>query len=108
MIASFAYVPADYPLTFVWLNVATRFVQGYGDSLTWTTCFSVINIIFKEDKAQKIGMAEAAQGIGDMCGPMVGAFLFSMVGYKFTFITYAIVFTAISGFCMYVLPDKLN
>lgn len=55
-----AYIPPDYPQTFVWTNTAIRFVQGYGDSLTWTTCFSVINIIFKDDKAQKIGMAEAA------------------------------------------------
>ena len=76
--------------------------------MTWTTCFSVINILFKDDKAQKIGMAEAAQGIGDMCGPMVGAFLYSVIGYKFTFITYAVVFTGIAASCFYVLPDRLN
>jgi hypothetical protein len=60
MTAFYAYIPEDYPLTFVWANTVTRFIQGYGDSLTWTTCFSVINLIFKEDKAQKIGMAEAS------------------------------------------------
>ena len=36
----------DQPATFIWSNVLVRFIQGYGDSLTLVTGYSVINQTF--------------------------------------------------------------
>lgn len=46
LLALLSYMPSDYPKTFVWANILVRFVQGYGDSLTFTTNFSLIGTIF--------------------------------------------------------------
>lgn len=53
-------------------------------------------------------MAEAAQGIGDMLGPIIGSMLYSLIGYKMTFMVYAGVFTIIVVFIYNILPWSLN
>ena len=75
-LALLGWVPADYPQTFVWANIATRFIQGYGDSLTLTTCYSIVALVYQDDKAEKIGITEATFGFGLMLGPPVGSIIF--------------------------------
>ena len=74
--AALGWVPADYPQTFVWGNIVTRFIQGYGDSLTLTTCYSIVALVFQDDKAEKIGITEATFGFGLMLGPPIGSIIF--------------------------------
>ena len=76
-----AYVPRDKPRMFIIANVVMRLIQGYGDSLTWTSCMSITNIIYSEDKAEKIAYVEMAVGFGTMAGPVIGAFIYSAIGY---------------------------
>ena len=79
--ALLAYIPPDQPKTFVWANIVIRFFQGYGDSLTWITAFTIISMTFQEDKAKRIGQAEAAQGLGEIIGPVIGSLIYGVAGY---------------------------
>jgi len=44
------YIPITHPNVFISLNVVLRFVQGYADSLTFSTCYSLIMITFEKNK----------------------------------------------------------
>ena len=85
-----------------------RFIQGYGDSLTLVTGYSVINLTFTDDRVSKIAMMEAAFGTGMIVGPSLGSFVYGMVGYQWTLYYFALqtfVFMTVS-FCF--VPSALN
>jgi MFS family permease len=75
------YVPAEYPTLFIILNVVLRFIQGYGDSLTFSACYSVIMQTFVTNKQLYISYAEVSFGIGSVVGPILGSVFYSSYGY---------------------------
>lgn len=75
------YIPNEYPTLFIVLNVILRFVQGYGDSLTFSACYSVIMQTFIINKQLYISYAEVSFGIGSVVGPILGSVFFSKYGY---------------------------
>jgi MFS family permease len=84
-----AYFPVDYPVSFLWYVIVVRLIQGYGDSLSLCCGYSVINLTFTDDRAEKIGMMEAAFGFGCIIGPSVGSMVFGAVGYEWTMYYFA-------------------
>ena len=103
-----SHLPVDQPSLFIGANFLTRFIQGYGDSLTLVTAFSVINLTFPTDRAAKIGMLEAAFGLGITMGPALGACVYGYVGYECTMYFFACQ-TAIFGVLNYFLiPPEID
>ena len=57
--------------------LAVRMTQGYANSLTVTTLYSIVSQNYKENKAVYIGYMEAACGVGLVLGPTIGSAIFS-------------------------------
>lgn len=78
------YFPEENHVAFLWFVIIVRLVQGYGDSLSLTCGYSVINLTFTDDRAEKIGLMEAAFGFGCIVGPSLGSLVNGAVGYEMT------------------------
>lgn len=76
--------------------------------MTLTTSYSIISLVFTEDKADKIGLCEATFGFGLMIGPPFGSLVFGMLGYEYTFYVFAAITTLCTILTASVLPNKLN
>jgi MFS family permease len=86
MIATFAlglisYIDYDKWGLFYAISILARFVQGYGDSLVFTTTFSIISLVFSDDKDKYISYLEAAIGFGLMSGPPLGSIIYGYLGF---------------------------
>lgn len=78
-------------VTFFLISCFTRFIQGYGDSLTISTSFSLIASQYPLEKAEYIGILEAATGFGLMIGPPIGSFMYGFFGYAWAFYVFSII-----------------
>ena len=70
--------------------LAVRMTQGYANSLTVTTLYSIVSQNYKENKAVYIGYMEAACGVGLVLGPTIGSAIFSFAKYQWTFYIFGI------------------
>ncbi len=60
------------------------------------------------EKETYIGYVEMALGVGDMIGPAVGSFMYALLGFSGTFLTFsAIIFLGII-FSVVMIPQSLN
>jgi MFS family permease len=103
-----ALIPYTRPGWFYFCSLATRFLQGYGDTLATTTALSLISTNFSEDKAKYIGYMEAAGGLGLMIGPSVGSFLYGYLNYAWTFYFLSICIGINLILLAIYTPNKLN
>ncbi|CAI2366897.1 unnamed protein product [Moneuplotes crassus] len=75
----------EVPSLVVFFCLVSRFVQGFTSSMIQTTCYSIISVIYKEKKQQYMGYYEGSQGFGWAIGPAIGAILYSLFGFHWTF-----------------------
>ena len=103
-----ARIPDYNASVFTAYVILMRAIQGFGESLQNTACFSVINLIFSEERIEKLAQTEAAFGLGMMIGPSIGSFVFGAVGYEYTFYFFAlqILLSMAQNAC--ALPESLN
>lgn len=47
-----------------------------------------------EERERAIGFLEVSNGIGILCGPLIGAMLYSLGGYHFPFMVFAFLYVA--------------
>ena len=64
-------------------------IGGIGGGLNSTCAMAIITSMFPNEKELYIGILEAAVGIGLLIGPLLGAFLYSVGGFKLPFWTVA-------------------
>ena len=68
--------------------ILSRAIQGTASTMIQTTLYSIITNSYPERQMEVIGYLQAAEGGGLILGPFVGAFLFMIGGYNFTFYGY--------------------
>ena len=86
-----SFYPAKAYVPFVVLTSAFRLVQGYGDSLIIAVSYSIVNIYFQTGKTYLIGYMETMQGLGLICGPLIGSVVYAGFGYRNTYYCFAAV-----------------
>ena len=70
--------------------------------------YSVITIIFTENREKYLGYGESAAGLGCMLGPVFGSVLNSAFSYFTAFLVFSVIL-AIAGLAAYfLLPETLN
>ena len=70
--------------------------------------FSILTIIFAENREKYLGYGETAAGIGLAIGPVIGSSIYSISGYLECFILFTILLFLNGLFCLYILPKSLN
>jgi MFS family permease len=88
--------------------VLARLVDGVGDSFVHTACFSIISIVFSDEKEKYIGRAESVIGFGLMIGPVLGSFVYAAFGYMHTFFFFVILEVMAVAALALLVPNRLN
>lgn len=103
-----ALIDYDQPYVFFFFSIIVRFFQGYGDTLVTCTALSLITTNWSEEKTKYISFMEASAGLGLMIGPPMGASLYGVLNFAWTFYF----FSFLIGICLIMqiafLPNKLN
>lgn len=68
---------------------------GLGCGMNNTACMAMLGGLKNEDREKSIGYLEVSNGIGILCGPLIGALLFNIGGYHFPFAVFAILYVAV-------------
>lgn len=77
--------------TVIALSIFLRIVGGVSASFIQTTSYSIVSIVYADQRQKYLGILEASMGIGTICGPSVGSLLYTLYGFGKTF--YVIGFT---------------
>ncbi|HHT62873.1 MAG: MFS transporter [Bacillota bacterium] len=62
-----------------------RFIQGAAGAASWTGGLAIAAVIYPDRQGEKIGLLMAVMGLGTICGPPIGGFLYHLFGYKLMF-----------------------
>ena len=69
---------ADY---FLFVSFLAQGLGGIGGGANLTSSMAILSSFDGAEREQYIGWIEAANGVGLLFGPLIGAFLFSVGGY---------------------------
>ena len=69
-----------------------------------TEAYSFVSQAYTEDVEKMIALIETTVGAGTMFGPMLGSFVYSAVGFEWTFYIFGIVMAPISFLVLFTLP----
>ena len=73
---------------FLWVSFFAQGLGGFGGGANLTSSMAILSSFEGQEREIYIGWIEASNGIGLLFGPLIGAFLFSMGGYKTPFFTF--------------------
>lgn len=103
------YFETDEWKTFYFVSIATRFVQGFADSLTMSVIFALISNNYVEDRSKYISYVKAAGGLGLMLGPSMGSTIYGYLGYARTFYFFSVLLVlGLFLSIFFVVEPKLN
>lgn len=75
--------------TFLYLSFLAQGLGGFGGGANLTASMAILSSFDGQEREMYIGWIEAANGIGLLFGPLIGAFLFSLGGYQTPFFAFA-------------------
>lgn len=76
--------------------------------MTISTSFSLIASQYPLEKAEYIGILEAATGFGLMIGPPIGSFMYGFFQYAWAFYIFSIIIFIVIILQVVLIPSKLN
>jgi MFS family permease len=77
------------PDWFLFFSFLAQGLGGLGGGANLTSSMAILSSFDGAEREVYIGWIEAANGIGLLFGPLIGAFLFSIGGYRAPFFTFA-------------------
>ena len=77
------------PERFLVLSYVAQVLGGFGAGANQTACMAILSGFESEEREEYIGYIEAANGLGLLFGPLMGAFLFTLGGFTLPFLTFA-------------------
>ena len=95
--------------SFYAVSIATRFLQGFADSLTMSVIFALVSNNYVEDRSRYISYVKAAGGLGLMLGPSMGSTIYGYLGYARTFYFFSLLLVlGLILSAIFVVEPKLN
>ena len=85
-----------------------RASQGFTRALTLIPCRSLLAIIEPRDKIRYMGLLEAASAVGEGMGPIIGSFLYKLVGFVFMFVILGCFHFIYIPLMMYFMPNNID
>ena len=95
-------------MTFFYLALVVRFIQGIGDQFVQTTTYSVLSSAFPATREKILGYAETAAGIGLMVGPNIAGPVNQALGYMWAYLTFSSMLVIAGLTAFFLLPNYLN
>lgn len=70
--------------------------------------YSILTLIFSENREKYLGLGESATGLGLMLGPVIGGLVNGYFGYFVTFMVFTVMLVFNLILVIFMLPNKLN
>ena len=71
-------------------GICLRLLQGSASAMINTTSYSFAASAYPDNVDKVIGLLESTAGIGCVCGPVLGSFIYDLVGFQWTFTGFGI------------------
>ena len=97
-----------HPWWFLSITLLLRIVQGIGAAFTFVTSYSIANERYKEHQDTIAILMKLAGGLGVVCGPSIGAFMYSVAGFPGPFLFFAFFFMMMLVMACLVIPDSVE
>lgn len=86
--------------------IATRFLQALGGSVAWVAALAMVRDFFPVHESAKIfSLLFLVIGVSPLLAPTVGGFIATALGWRFIFITLALIAVCIMAIVRFYLPD---
>lgn len=86
--------------------IASRFLQAMGGSVAWVAALAMVRDFFPVEESAKIfSLLFLVIGVSPLLAPTVGGFITSALGWRFIFITLALIAVAMIVIVRFYLPD---
>lgn len=84
----------DDPELFLTLSLVAQVFGGIGAGANQTASLAILSSFESTEREQYIGWIEAANGVGLLFGPLLGAVLYGLGGFQAPFFTFATLYVA--------------
>ena len=105
----------EYYIKFIQSNMmmvlaalSLRALQGFSRVLMQVPSFSMLFLLFPQEKLKYVGLMESALNIGTAIGPVIGSVLYNFVGYFYMFIIFGLSFVIYIPILLLLMPSDLN
>ena len=88
--------------------LSLRALQGFSRVLMQVPSFSMLFLLFPQEKLKYVGLMESALNIGTAIGPVIGSVLYNFVGYFYMFIIFGLSFVIYIPILLLLMPSDLN
>lgn len=86
--------------------IALRFIQALGGSVAWVAALAMVRDFFPVHESAKIfSLLFLVIGVSPLLAPTVGGFITTALGWRFIFITLALIAVFVIGIVRFYLPD---
>lgn len=86
--------------------IALRFLQALGGSVAWVAALAMVRDFFPVHESAKIfSLLFLVIGVSPLLAPTVGGFIATALGWRFIFVTLALIAVFIIGIVRFYLPD---
>ena len=77
---------------FLTISFIAQSLGGLGCGANNTAVMAMLSGLKNDEREKAIGLLEVSNGIGILCGPLLGALLYSIGGYHFPFMVFAFLY----------------
>ena len=74
------------------MSFIAQALGGLGCGMNNTAVMAMLSGLKDEEREKSIGYLEVSNGIGILCGPLIGALLYNIGGYHFPFAVFALLY----------------
>lgn len=85
-----------------------RVIQGTASSMVQTTAYAIVAISYPDNQQKYLSILEGSTGLGCMIGPLLGANLYTLFGFDYTFHTLGICFILLSPVLYMTIPKCVD
>ena len=103
-IADYFHSKAIIIIFWLWI----RSLEGISASMIQTTSYSIVSVLYPNEKEKYLGIIEASMGLGLLSGPAVGIALYAPLGFKPTFYIIGGIFLLLTPLLHRLLPDSID
>ena len=93
---------------FLLLSFIAQTSGGLGCGMNNTAVMAMLSGLNSQDRDKSIGYLQVSNGLGILCGPLIGALLFNIGGYHFPFSVFALLYMAMYPLIAHYLVKANN
>jgi len=106
---SFALIEYIHNINFlIFICILIRCLQGMSSSMIQTTAYAIVSACYPNEQQKYLGIIETSIGMGLAIGPLIGAVVYSFLGFQKTFYSIGILFIILGPVLYCSIPNAID